>query len=502
MYLPRVLVVEPDPSLRNSLCGLLSTEGYPYFDTDDPQEGLREIQQRGFDVLFIDPTVGNSEGLAVMETVRARFPSLEIIALAREPSVQITTRALRLGTYDILSKPFEDLGHLRQVLRRVSERVRLSRQNQVLLRELQAGNQGLARLQAALKELTNELLLLYTGAKARSATLDQRAVHELGVAALSTFCGGRETMFLRYDERDRSLRGEVTTNPDRRLLGRLAIDLGPDDPPRFDHIDRRHPVATLLCDYLANRNLIVLPLSYGGTPQGLLVVLDLGEAPLAPAEVKLVEQFAEWLELFFESSQLYQALLELSATDGLTGLYTHRFFQDRLREEVARSTRHGHPVSLLFCDLDNFKQYNDRYGHAAGDAVLVQMGRLLGSPTEDSALVLAFRESDIAARYGGEEFVVILPETPLSGAVTKAERLRAAVEHATFDLPDAEAGRITVSVGVAECPADAENRSELLERADANLYRAKQLGKNRVVSSLDRGARSTPRLDTSAAEDR
>jgi diguanylate cyclase (GGDEF)-like protein len=488
MYVPRVLLVEQDPELRRVVEQLFLEDGYPYDVAAAPLEGLQRLQDAAYDVLIVDPEVGSAEGLALMEAVRARFPSVEIIALSREPTVEVTAQALRLGAYDFLFKPLADLGSLRQALRRVAEKIRLSRQNLVLLRDLHASNEGLARLQRAVKELDNELLSLYAGVRARNATIDLRAVHEMGVAAVSHFCSGREVILLAYQDRDRKLRGEVTSNPERRLLWRLEVNVSPEDEQRFDQIDERHPVASLLRDYLGNNDLMLVSLTHGQRVQGVLVVLSPPDLPMGPIEAGLVRQFADWLSITFESARLYKAILDLAVVDGLTGLYNHRFLQDRLRAEIARASRHGHPVSLLFCDIDDFKLYNDRFGHAAGDALLAEIGRILRNTGSYTDALIAFRESDVTARYGGEEFVVILPETPAEGAVVKAERLREAVERTPFAQSETQPlGSVTLSIGVAEFPHDAADKNGLLQAADRALYRAKQLGKNRVVRAADPG---------------
>jgi diguanylate cyclase (GGDEF)-like protein len=492
MYIPRVLVVEQDPALRQRLAQALSDDAYPHLCVGDADEALRRVQEGSYDVLVVDPEAGIADGVALMETVRARFPSVEIIVLAQAPTVEVATQALRLGAYDFLFKPVEsDLRSLRQALRRVAEKIRLSRQNLVLLRDLQAGNEGNVRLHRSVMELNNELLSLYAGAKARSASLDLRAVEEMGLAALSHFAAGREVLFLRYDGRDRTLLGEISTNSDRRLLSRLTVNLAPEDDPRFDQIDERHPAASLLRDYLGVQDLLVLPLTHGGRHQGVVVVVSRPDIPQSPLETRLVRQFGEWLAIAFESGRLYKAILDLTVIDGLTGLYNHRFFHDRLRAEIARASRHGHPVSLLFCDIDDFKQYNDRLGHAAGDSLLEEIGRFLRNTEGSRDLLIAFRGSDVAARYGGEEFVVILPETHAAGALVKAERLRQAVERTPFRGAAAQPlGRVTVSIGVAEYPRDAADKNALIEAADMAMYRAKQLGKNRAVDATGAEARA------------
>ena len=191
-------------------------------------------------------------------------------------------------------------------------------------------------------------------------------------------------------------------------------------------------------------------------------------------------------ELLATVDRLNSANLELSKLvyrDGLTGLYNHRCLQERMREEIARSLRYERPLSLIFMDVDHFKDFNDRYGHPLGDEALKALGRiLLGAGQAEGTS----RKSDVAARYGGEELVLLLPETSRSGALVKAERLREAASQVRFTShPEA---RLTLSAGVAECPADATSVEALIARADEALYRAKNQGRNRVVCcGPDRG---------------
>ncbi len=163
----------------------------------------------------------------------------------------------------------------------------------------------------------------------------------------------------------------------------------------------------------------------------------------------------------------------LAFRDGLTGLYNHRSFHERMREETARARRYGKPLSLIFCDIDHFKQLNDQFGHPLGDEILRRVAELLRGSEDGSDRL---RESDIVARYGGEEFVVLLPETPKDGAKVKAERLCAAVRSTPFP----SGRRITMSFGVAAFAEDAKNAEELLAFADHALYVAKHGGRNQV----------------------
>jgi len=165
-----------------------------------------------------------------------------------------------------------------------------------------------------------------------------------------------------------------------------------------------------------------------------------------------------------------QAQLQ-AAVDGLTGLATYRVLRDRLASEVARSGRTGDPFALLFVDLDNFKEVNDRYGHEAGNEVLKAAARECGAH---------IRTTDLAARYGGDEFVLVLVRTGVDGAVLAADKVRTGVEVMGRELGYPE-GLVTVSIGVAgHVPGGEEPQEDLLVVADRALYRAKEMGRNRV----------------------
>ena len=166
--------------------------------------------------------------------------------------------------------------------------------------------------------------------------------------------------------------------------------------------------------------------------------------------------------------RLLLRIRSLGARDMLTGALSRRELESRLGKEHARARRNGQMLSLLICDFDHFKAINDRYGHAAGDAVLRSLVAVMKS---------ALRQPDLIGRYGGEEFVVILPITDESGAIDTAERLRAAVEASPVPWPDGPIA-VTASIGVATVLDD--DPQTALRAADAALYRAKQGGRNRV----------------------
>lgn len=180
----------------------------------------------------------------------------------------------------------------------------------------------------------------------------------------------------------------------------------------------------------------------------------------------------EHLGTAISNAQLFAQTRRLSITDGLTDLYTHRFFQETLTREIIRAKRYKKPLSLLMLDIDFFKRVNDTFGHQAGDCVLQGLAR---------TMIAHLRRSDFACRYGGEEFGVILTETDLMSAMISAERLRTAAENLTIPFAGRDI-RFTVSIGVSGL-AEGLEKSDMIEMADRALYQAKRDGRNRSIAS-------------------
>jgi diguanylate cyclase (GGDEF)-like protein len=167
-------------------------------------------------------------------------------------------------------------------------------------------------------------------------------------------------------------------------------------------------------------------------------------------------------------------LERLAVTDGLTGVFNHRRFQEQLQSELIRSERHKRPMGVLMVDVDFFKKVNDAMGHPAGDELLRRLAEVLGAD---------LRQTDMIARYGGEEFAVILPETTKSEAMQVAERMRIAVEAKINAGTTVFPMKVTVSIGVATFPEDGKSVEQVLTAADQAMYVAKRQGRNRVIGA-------------------
>jgi len=183
-----------------------------------------------------------------------------------------------------------------------------------------------------------------------------------------------------------------------------------------------------------------------------------------------------------------ELLQKLATHDGLTNLYNHNTFYVMLEDELIRSARYTHPLSLLMIDIDYFKKVNDNYGHQSGDMVLSEMA---------SRLVQQKRGIDRVCRYGGEEIAVLLPQTDAKGAAVIAERLRRTVADKAFVIQGGKTIEVTVSIGIATFPIDADTVQSLVNEADKALYMAKDAGRNCVCQL----AKQPENSDTNNAAD-
>ena len=216
----------------------------------------------------------------------------------------------------------------------------------------------------------------------------------------------------------------------------------------------------------------VLPLLIQKRPIGTLVVGLAERHHFGREEMNMLLTVASLAAIAVENGKLYEKMEQMATTDGLTGLYNHRVFQEKLDEALARAGRSGKKLSMILMDIDHFKKVNDTYGHPVGDTVLKGVAQVLRGGA---------RAVDTVARYGGEEFAVIMEETDQAGGRVKADRIREEIKKQVFT---SEQGRftITISLGIATIPEDAKEKKELVLRADEALYHSKHAGRDRATS--------------------
>ncbi len=255
---------------------------------------------------------------------------------------------------------------------------------------------------------------------------------------------------------DRTCPGFHSENP-KCWLGKIPKDFftGAGDPEEC----RKTITACLQCE--------VFP------PAALLVVRGVANGKVVTRENSVpISNLVSEADLALEVVSLYDNMSKMAVTDGLTGLYNHREFYQSLRRELERARRYRHTLSLLMIDVDDFKNFNDRYGHPAGDFALRKIGELLRK---------CARATDIIARYGGEEFAVILPESTPGGSLMVAERIKSEVAGHNFIFNAQYNVHLTVSIGIYSSESGEASEDQMVSLADEASYIAKKSGKNRVV---------------------
>jgi GGDEF domain-containing protein len=376
---------------------------------------------------------------------------------------------------------------MRQILEDVSEEQRVKDQ------AVEIAGQAQETLQKKLARYRQ----LQTIAEELSNMTDLGAIAQLAVDRTFSLIGKSDTCLLFLIDQERQ---ELSLAASRKQEASIVIRAKHGD--QFDrHVLRSH---TPLLVNDAKRDfrftvsasperdvcsVIACPLMMGQSPVGLLRLDSARSNVYSQDDLRLLDILLDLLSSAVTNAKLFARTQQLAMTDGLTGLMLRRPFLETLARELIRSGRSHDPVSILLVDVDHFKPYNDTFGHTAGDRVLKEVAVLLQSVVPAGGVI---------ARYGGEEFVALLPACPRPQAVETAERARDAVARygdggSRAGLPDGRAAflkaeglvgqAVTVSVGVAAFPDDAQGELELIRVADQRLYQAKREGRNRVCAS-------------------
>jgi diguanylate cyclase (GGDEF)-like protein len=230
----------------------------------------------------------------------------------------------------------------------------------------------------------------------------------------------------------------------------------------------------LICrhaDSSPTANHLCVPMMAQGEALGVLHLNQLEGKPITETDRQLAISAAEQIAMALANLKLREMLQNQSIRDPLTGLFNRRFLEESLERELRRAAHNQRPLGVIMIDVDHFKQFNDRFGHDAGDAVLQKLGLFLKE---------FIRTSDIACRYGGEELVLILPEAPIEVTRRRAEQIRTAVKNLHLLHNSQLLGSITLSLGVASFPEHGSTAQGLIQLADAALYTAKREGRDRV----------------------
>jgi diguanylate cyclase (GGDEF)-like protein len=333
-----------------------------------------------------------------------------------------------------------------------------------------------ASLYEELRKAHDELQVLYEAARSVSGTLDLHTVLDSLVSVTCRAFGYDNGALLMVDAGSGDLTVDACYGHRESIVGmrlppgvgitgwvaRTGTPLVVDDvlqDSRYYRFDDR------------TRSELAVPLIIEGKVLGVFNVESTRLATFGPRDLHMLTTLASYAVIAIQNAHLFEHAQRLAITDGLTELYNHRYLYEALDRVLERAKRDAQPLSLIMLEIDNFKRFNDTYGHQSGDEVLRTVAVLLRRGS---------RPSDVVARYGGDEFMVVLPNAGKSSAQETAERLRRAVEAYPLVLGDDVIASITLSVGVATYPTDGQTVDALVEAVDRAQYIAKRSGGNKV----------------------
>lgn len=343
------------------------------------------------------------------------------------------------------------------------------------------------RLQSRLKELT----LLFDLARTLNSTLQLNELLHFITELLGRSLGYDQFLLLLVDETSGDLVVKATYGLDPRLEnGRVARGQGAAGWAAQQRQvllvrDARNSSHRLYDRRLQDMegSFLAVPMLHKDECVGVLDLFRPAVDAFAEDEVQLLQSVASLAAMAIANARLHQEMVKLSNTDALTGIHNRRSFFARLEMELEHAERFGHPVALAMIDVDRFKELNDTLGHLAGDGALKQVAQLFASRA---------RKVDTVARYGGEEFALVLPGARSAEASTAAEKLQQLVANTVMsDDPAGPQAHITISIGLASYPQDAQDLATLVDCADAALYAAKKAGRN-TVCRYEPGMREAP----------
>jgi diguanylate cyclase (GGDEF)-like protein len=478
-----VLVVDDDDDIRELLSLTLRHEGWSVTLARTGGEALAALREHGPAAALIDFQLPDMNGLELIRLARAEAPDLACIAVTGQGSERVAVEIMKAGAVDYLVKPFEP-SRIVAVVRQAIEdrRFRASRLYRDITSDLAAKNDLLERRMEQLNRRMSETSTLYEAAGILTSQLALGDVLSTVVRLAGELFQAPAASVRLIDEAGERLELAAHAGLGEDYCRRGPVPLGSSAAGRAAstgepvHVrDAGSDEVFLKGELLSQeglRSLLCLPLLVRGRCIGVLTLYHRTPRSYEPEELRFLSTFAGTVSIAVDNARLYGEQARLAITDGLTGLFNHKYFHEALVGEVNRARRYGHPVSLILVDIDRFKSYNDAWGHQAGDVLLRTLAGIFKA---------AARQNDLAARYGGEEFAFVLPQSDKRQATAFAKRLCRAIERRRCEgeeiLPG---GRLTISLGVAAFPEDGRQAAELVSRADQALYRAKNLGRNQV----------------------
>lgn len=401
----KILIVDDEASVRRLLVSVFKRNGYETVEAAGGLDAVTQVESQEYDLVLLDIKMPDMDGMTALEKIKSISPDTPVVMITGYGSVESAVKALTLGAFYYITKPFENFEELLDIVESAMDENRRRK-------EVFSNPRNRFLSTAILSEISYDL----------NSTLEFKKLTEIffrkagklfdfdyiGLFVSAADADGNGVPENIIIEKGKGFNDYETEYVKRFLLSKYAafnFRTGISDAPE--------PIPWNIASD------ITLPLVYENNVLGVVGLGSFERKKYSVEDSRLLAILANQFSSSLHNCILFEKMKKLAMKDSLTDLYNFRFFRQMMEHELDRADRYGHSLSFIIMDIDGFKKINDIYGHAAGDSIL----------SETAAVVLrAVRKSDILARYGGDEFVVICPETDGGEAAVLAERIRKEVE--------------------------------------------------------------------------
>ena len=456
-----LLVIEDNKQNMKLVRDLLQIGQYQVFEATDAESGIQLAREHQPDAILMDLKLPGMDGLSATRVIRsdAELKDTAIAALTAHVMQGIEEKARRAGCDEFIAKPIDTrsfLDTIARLLKKSRQPADISKQGEVIpIKQVQA------------ERMEKDMRILVVDDEDSVRTVISQVLKDEGFAVTEAANGKQALECMQKD----SFSLVITDIVMPEMTGLELLEKIKDQSPETQ---------VIIITSHASLETAITAMRHGAYDYLFKPFKDLdlisAAANRAIEKVRLISENQNLMRQLKKKNQelkkANETLKNLASRDGLTGLFNHRYFQEYLIFELYRCNRNDDTFSLLFLDLDYFKQYNDRNGHLEGDKLL---------QTFASILKKSIRRSNVVARYGGEEFVLLLPATSKANARIVGEKIRKQVESYPFKGRETQPqGKVTISIGISSYPDDGTDRSSLIQCADGAMYRAKNSGRNKV----------------------
>ncbi len=453
---PNILVVDDDRLFLEQCVDMLIDVDAELMLATSCKEAIEIGDSRKLDILILDLVLPDGNGDRVMEQIKKKSPDVDVIIISAFGTVESVITLMRKGIFDYIKKPFSPDEFKFTVLKCLKERkiIEENRKLKEFLNIYELGKMLTSNLE--LSKVYDNILILFENifSRPKVAIITSDITSDYEIKAFSGFeraelAKAKESFFS-------FINNKVCYKPDQVIDGDINIF---------------YLKELNVFEIFNGSCLITMPIVVSNSSKGLIFCfLD----DMAENKKDFLPFIRDQISLAIENSLRYLNAQEMAFIDELTKVYNIRYLHVALDNEIKRAERFGTFLSVLFLDLDYFKNINDTYGHLTGSKLLIEIAKEIKK---------CVRSIDIVTRYGGDEFVVICTETDPDLAMKVAERIRKKIEETEFLKDDGKNIKITASIGIATYPVNATSKSELLELADRAMYRGKETTRNVVYHS-------------------